>query len=218
MKIVDLEKLLPADIPAGEHVLWHSRPQWVSLLRRAFYGDAVALYFAAMTIVNFIWSYSEGGLPAGGLSALKTLGAAVLALGLLAVLAWLCARTSFYLITNKRVVMKVGIALPIFFNLPFSSIETAAVRLFDDGTGDIPLGLSASQRIGYIHLWPHARAFRLSRPEPAFRSISDAKDVAETLSLALIKACNERNVAIAVTTNPDCEIVPGYHQNATASA
>jgi hypothetical protein len=218
MKIVNLEKLLPADIPANERVLWHSRPQWLSLFRRAFYGDVVAAYFAAMTVTNFVWFYAQTGLAGAGLSAAKTLGAGTLALTLLAILAFLSSRTTLYLVTDKRVVMKVGIALPIFFNLPFSSIETAAVRLFSDGTGDIPLGLTASQRIGYFHLWPHARAFRLNRPEPALRSIADAKAVAETLSRALIKACNQRNDAIGIATAAENKPAQPFHQGATAAA
>ena len=42
MRTVNLEKLLPSDIPQGERVLWHGRPEWVSLVRRAFRADFVA--------------------------------------------------------------------------------------------------------------------------------------------------------------------------------
>jgi hypothetical protein len=197
MKMVNLEKLLPSDIPTGEHVLWHGRPRGISLMRRAFGGEIIALYFGAMTIVNFVWTYEEAGFSEATLSAVKTVGAAALALALVGLLAWLSSRTSLYLITDRRVVMKVGIALPIFFNIPFSAIETASVRIFIDGTGDIPIGISAPQRIAYLHLWPHARAFRLARPEPALRSVGGAKEVAETLSRALIKARNEASLPIA---------------------
>jgi hypothetical protein len=215
--MVNLEKLLPADIPAGEHVLWHGRPRWFGLLRRAFGGDFVALYFGAMTIVNFVWAYANAGTGAAALSAAKTVSAGTIAVALLALLAWLSARTSLYVITDKRLVMKIGIALPIFFNLPFTSIESAAVRVFADGTGDIPIGLTASQRIAYLHLWPHARAFRLNRPEPALRSVGEAQGVAETLSRALIKACNERNDAIGLAPQsvPESQkSTPAYPQGA----
>jgi hypothetical protein len=219
--MINLEKLLPADIPAGEHVLWHGRPRWFSLLRRAFGCDIVALYFAAMTVVTFAWSYAEATSWEATISAARTIGAGALALALLAVLAWLSSRTSFYVITDRRVVMKIGIALPIFFNLPFSSIESAAVRVFADGTGDIPLGLSAPQRIAYLHLWPHARAFRLARPEPALRSIGEAKEIADMLSRALIKARNEtcEITALAPQGEPErAKTAPAYPLDAIAAA
>ena len=52
MKAVSLEKLLPADIPAGEQILWHGRPGWLSLARRAYRGDFVTAYFVALGIWN----------------------------------------------------------------------------------------------------------------------------------------------------------------------
>ena len=70
--------------------------------------------------------------------------------------------------------MKIGIALPMFFNLPFSRIASASLRLYADGTGDIPVALDKGQRIAYLHLWPHARPFRLTQPEPALRCVPNA--------------------------------------------
>jgi hypothetical protein len=100
-------------------------------------------------------------------------------------LAWLSARTSIYAITNRRVFLRIGIALPIFVNLPFSGIEAAALREGAGGTGDIPLRLKPGVRLAYLHLWPHARAWRLKRPEPALRSIPDALRVAQILAQSL---------------------------------
>ncbi len=191
MKAIDLEKLLPADIPPGERILWHGRPRWISLARRGFGVDLVGAYFGALTIVNVVWSAIDAGVWEAAVSAAKTIGAGALAIGLLGLLAWLSSRTSLYVVTSKRVIMKIGIALPIFFNLPFSSIESAAVRVFSDETGDIPLKPAGGQRIAYLHLWPHARGFRLTHPEPALRSVGRAAEVAEIVSRALIAACND---------------------------
>ena len=58
MKAVNLEKLLPHDIPAGEKILWHGRPRWISLTRRAYRADFVIVYFAALTVWNV---YSAAG-------------------------------------------------------------------------------------------------------------------------------------------------------------
>jgi hypothetical protein len=205
MKAVNLEKLLPSDIPAGERVLWHGRPDWVSLARRGFRADLVAAYFLVMTAWNLASVGRDAGLGEGALSAAKTLAAGIVATGLLALIAWLSSRTTLYVVTTRRLVMKVGIALPIFFNLPFSQIASASLRQFGDGTGDIPVVLSGEQRIAYLHLWPHARPFRFAQPEPALRCVSRAAAVAEVLSRALIGASEEARGASSsepVTTRP----------------
>ena len=199
MKTVNLEKLLPSDIPPGERVLWHGRPEWVSLARQAFRADLVAAYFAVMTIYNYASVGFEAGVRDGAISAGKTLLAASAAIALLALLAWLTSRTTLYVVTTRRLVMKIGIALPMFFNLPFSQIESASLRVFPDGTGDIPVAL-AEGHIAYLHLWPHARPFRFSRPEPALRCVPRAADVAGALSQALVAAAEERRATTAVET------------------
>ena len=45
-----------------------------------------------------------------------------LAIGIALVFAWASARTTVYTITNRRVVMRFGIALPMTLNLPFTLI------------------------------------------------------------------------------------------------
>ncbi len=193
MKIINLEKLLPADIPVGERVLWHGRPDPVSHFRRAFRADYVAAYFAIMTLWNLASGSADEGLAFGLLSAAKTIAAGVVALGILGFLAWLSARTTLYIVTSRRVVMKVGIALPIFFNLPFNEITSAGVRVYKDGTGDINMMLTPERRIAYIHLWPHAKPFGINKPEPALRSVPDAAELSAVFGRALIAAANERN-------------------------
>ena len=192
MKLVDLDKLLPADIPEGERVLWYGRPDWVSLARNAYRADIVAVYFGALMIWNLDLGGADVGLAALAINLSKSLVLALAGLGLLCLLAWLSARTTLYVITSRRIVMKVGIALPIFFNIPYSQIESAALRLFRDGAGDIPLALAAGRRIAYLHLWPHARPFHIANPQPALRSIPDAALVAEALREAMIAEAQAR--------------------------
>ncbi len=191
MKTVNLEKLLPADIPPGEQILWHGRPEWVSLTRRAFRADFIAAYFVAMTVWNAGSIGYDAGALAGAAAGAKTLAAGIAAILLLSGLAWLSARTTLYVITTRRLVMKVGIALPIFFNLPYTQIASASMRTYTDGTGDIPVALGAGQRIAYLQLWPHARPFRINRTEPAMRSVRNAPVVAETLAKALLAASGQ---------------------------
>lgn len=194
MRLVDFEKLLPEDLPAGERVLWHGRPDWKSLARRGFRADLVATYFGAMAVWNVATMAYDGGAAAIALTVARTLVPGIAALGLLALLAFLSSRTTLYVITNRRVVMKIGIALPIFLNLPYREIVSASRCTYADGTGDLPMALSADRRVAYLHLWPHARPFRFKHPEPALRCIPQAEAVSEIFSRALIEASNERLV------------------------
>ena len=216
MRAVDLEKLLPSDIPPGERVLWHGRPEWVSFARRAYRVDVVGAYFLAMTILNYALTGFEAGVLAGLVAALKTLGAGVAAVMLLFFLAWLSARTTLYVLTTRRLTMKIGVALPIFLNIPYSQIESAALRVHSDETGDIPLALINDQRISYLHLWPHARPFHIVRPQPALRSIRNARAVADTLSAALLAAHPGARAEAATRDEPRAEAAPAGARSAAA--
>jgi Bacterial PH domain len=195
MKAVNLEKLLPGDIPQGEKILWHGRPHWVSLARRAYRADFVAAYFVALTVWNCVSVGRTSGYTAAGLVGAKTLGIGAAALALLALLAYASARTTLYVVTTRRLVLKVGVALPIFINLPFTQIASAAARLYSDGTGDIPLALTPAQRVAYFALWPHARPFHFRHPQPALRCVAHGVEVAEILSRALTEAAGQTDRA-----------------------
>jgi len=195
MKAVNLERLLPGDVPQGEKILWHGRPSWVNLARRAYRADFVAAYFVALTVWNCFSVGWDSGWVAAGVVGAKTFGIASAALLLLAVLAYASARTTLYVVTTRRLVLKVGIALPIFINLPFTQIVSAAARLYSDGTGDIPIALAPTQRVAYFALWPHARPFHFRHPEPALRCVADGAAVAETLSRALREAAGQAEPA-----------------------
>jgi len=191
MKAVDLEKRLPADIPPGERVLWFGKPESISLWRRAYRADWVAAWFALATIWNFASGAADQGALVGFVWAVRTLGLGAAALAIFYFLAWLSARTTLYVVTERRVVIKTGIALPIFYNVPFKQIGSASVRTYADGTGDVPVTLINKQRIPYLALWPSARPMRFTSPEPALRCISNARQVAETLGRALAAAAGE---------------------------
>ena len=189
MKVVNLELQLPSDLPPGEQVLWFGKPNTLALLRRAYRADFVATYFAALAI----WAGVEGSIN----GVLAAFAAAGVALGLLALLAFLTARTTLYLITNKRVVIRVGVAMTMFHNLPFGQIQSAALRAFADGTGDVAVKPIAGQRVSYWSLWPCARPLRFRDPEPALRGVADAREVARVLTRAMIEANGGQAVAPA---------------------
>jgi hypothetical protein len=76
-------------------------------------------------------------------------------------------------------------ALPVTINLPFAQIDGASLRLFANGSGDIPLKLAARERVAYLLLWPHARPFHFAHPQPCLRAIANADQVAGLLAAAL---------------------------------
>lgn len=191
MKAVNLEKLLPADIPPGERVLWFGKPDAASLWRRAYRAEWVAAWFGVMTLWNLASATSDAGLFFGFVSAIKTLGFGAAALSILAFLARLSARTTLYVITTKRLVIKSGIALPLFFNVPFKQVGAANLRTFADGTGDVSVGLIKGQRIAYLTIWPSVRPWRFTHSEPTLRCIPNARYIAETLGRALVEASGE---------------------------
>ena len=185
MKIIDLEKLLPADVPPGERILWHGRPNALGLARRAFRGDLVAAWFGAMTIWNGMVGLTDAGWQSAAVDAGRTLAIGFASLALLGLLGWLSARTTLYVVTSRRIVLKAGIALPVFFNVPFAEIVAADVQVHADSTADIAFRLTPGQRIAYLHLWPHAKPFRFKEPQPMLRSVPNGAVVAERLRVAL---------------------------------
>lgn len=176
---------LPEELPAGEHLLWQGSPDWKRLAQRAFHLRKLVVYFALLMALRL--AVLLGGAPSAREIVLSVVWMAVLAgtaLGLLALVAWLSARATVYSVTNRRVVMRIGIVLTLTFNIPFKRITGAGLHLEADGTGDLPLALSGEDRIAWLHLWPHARPWHLAHPEPMLRSVPQAAEVARVLTEA----------------------------------
>ena len=173
---------LPGPLPAGERILWQGSPTTAGLLVRVFHARLVIAWFAVCALAFGLAS----GAPGAALRVVgPTLAVGAAGLGLLWLLSWLTHRTTLYTVTNRRIVLQAGIALPVTHNLPFAQIETAGLRGFTDGSGDLPLRLRPGLRIAYLQLWPHARPWHLSRTEPMLRSVPDAEAVAALLAQAL---------------------------------
>lgn len=178
---------LPEALPADETLLWQGSPDARVMTRQALHFDLLLVYFGALVAWSGISAWYDGAalgqtlLSMGRASALFAL-----ALGLLGAIGWLIARTSVYTITDRRIVMRIGVVLSITFNLPFKQIESAAVRQHGKrGAGDIVLRLSGADRIAYLHLWPHARPWQMRRTQPMLRALANADAVAQILAKAL---------------------------------
>jgi len=182
---------LPGRLPEGEHILWQGEPDWRVLARTAMRAHWVAVYFGILAL----WNLGNGLATGAGLaSTLTSVGWTVavgaVAVGLLVGYAVLVARTTVYTLTNKRFVLRHGVALSKCFNIPYRAIGAAAVKVDSKGFGDIPLSLADGARIAYPHLWPHVRPFTILNPQPMMRALPDVASVAERLSLQLQLAAN----------------------------
>lgn len=180
---------LPERLPEGETLLWQGAPSWKTLAVRAFHLRGLSAYFAIIVgWAVYTAARDEGTLVAVGRSLGIFGGLAAAVIGMVALFAYLQQRTTVYTITNRRVVMRVGIAVPFTVNFPFNELIAGSLRLHTHGTGDIALALRTGKGSSYVLLWPHVRPWHLGRTEPMLRGIDDAAKVAQVLARAAAAA------------------------------
>jgi hypothetical protein len=188
---------LPGDLPHGERIIWQASPDWRAFRRDALFTRWLAVYFGGLALL----SLAGGNLF--GAAAIVVAG--MILQGLLTLFAVLVARTTIYTLTNRRVVLRVGVALNKCINLPLGLIGSADLRKGADGHGDIALSLIGRHRLGYAMLWPHARPFRLSRPQPMLRALADAPKLAEALARACAAVAPNEAALSPATSGPAIE-------------
>lgn len=176
-------KGLPERLPPGEEIIWQGSPNWQAIAIRVFHARKMAIYFAFLFVLRF----GEGlALNMPVLEALRSASPAILLsiapVGFLAGLGWLTSWASVYTITNRRVFLRIGVLFSVNVNVPFKIIESADLRLFRGGNGDIPLKLAGKERISYITLWPHVRPWRFKPAQPMLRGLSNVREVADILA------------------------------------
>jgi hypothetical protein len=196
-------------VPREERLLWEGRPAWWPLAVRAFHVREVTIYFSLFMAWRFGSMIANGDtLVTATISALWLLVPAGASLATLLGLAVLYARTTRYRITSRRVLMEFGVALPITLNVPFRIVGAAALRVYEDGIGDIPLTLTGKERAAYLLLWPHVRPWRIARAEPMLRAVRDARRVADVLSNALIAGSDGQRPPVGSMFQASAEQAP----------
>lgn len=175
-----------APLPDGERVLWQARPARGALALHAFHSRKIAIYFVVLIGLSAAFARSSTDPLATFLDSARWLTAGgVMACAFAFTVAALASRTTLYAITERRVVMKIGIALPIVLNIPLHAIDSVDVKRRADGSGDLALRLDPRNRIAFAVLWPHARAWRIRHPEPVLRGLTDVDAAGATLRQAL---------------------------------
>jgi hypothetical protein len=175
---------LPELPPSGEHILWQGRPNTWALAVESLNLYWVIGYFAVLTLWRFgsVVDMMPMGQAIGASVPFVILGGLVC--GLLLLVAFVQARATMYTVTNKRVAMRIGAALNVTLNLPYTEIGNAMLDLRKRGTGTIAMQTLGSAKLSYLVCWPHVRPWRINPVEPALRCINDAQQVADILAEA----------------------------------
>lgn len=210
---------LPGQLPEGEFIVWQGRPDANAFSRHVLKTRWVLAYFGILAVWAVVAGIADARSAASLLFSAGVLAVlATLAIGFLEAFAWGVEKTTLYTITNARIVMRIGVALSVTLNLPFSQIENAAVTRVADGTGNIAIKLKNGQRLAWATLWPHARPWRFSRPEPALRMIADAEEVATLLATELQRALHGRAASQRGFEVAGSDTLPAYAGGGRARA
>ena len=194
---------LPARLPEGERILWQGAPQWWSLARTCFRIQWIALYFAVMLTWDFYAAWSQGWTLHDTLVSVSRFGLlAGFVLGMVAFLSWAIAGTTVYTLTNRRLMIRAGVALPKSVNIPYRRVDGAALKLHANGTGNLEVIPNAEDRIAYFLIWPHLRGLHLNRAHPTLRAIPDAENVARILGAALAEDAQQNATIRHVAARP----------------
>lgn len=177
-------KGLPERLPEGEHILWQGRPSTRMLAREALSTRTVAVYFLAVAALRVIISTADYPVPTALGHAVPILLIGVVAVAILYGVAFAQARSTVYTLTNKRVAMRIGAALTLTLNLPYTWIGNATLSVGKAGHGTIAFELIGDTRLSYVMTWPHVRPWFMARTQPALRCIPDAATVARIFAEA----------------------------------
>ena len=173
---------LPERLPSDEFIVWQGSPDIAALASSAFHIKKLVVYFAVL-IAACAWPALEEG--AGVMAVLLSIKwiapLTLIGLGSVWLMAYMTSRTTVYTLTNKRVVMRLGIVFTVSFNFPLKQVASADARMLQGGFGDITLALKGSDRIAWIHLWPSVRPWKINKPEPTLRAIPHVQEVSVKL-------------------------------------
>jgi len=159
---------------SSEKVLWQGKPDHRTLARTAFHTRSVGIYFVALVALSLYLGNYNAALVCSVLG--------VMAVAILHSIAWFSARTTLYILTDTRLIMRIGMAIESRINVPLRHVQSAALKSRGNDHGDIVLKLGGERLLGYMLLWPHVRPWQINRPEPMLRAVPQAQHVAELLA------------------------------------
>lgn len=159
-----------------EKVLWKGRPALGLLARSAFHAHKAGAYMAVLSLV---------ALATGNtIAALVTAGLGVVLVALLYTLAWASARSTLYILTDARLIMRIGMAIETRINVPLKQVKAAHLRMRGRDHGDIALEVDGDRLLTTLLLWPHVRPYHYAMPQPMLRAVPDAAALAQLIAEA----------------------------------
>jgi len=168
---------LPELLPKGEVILWQGRPNWLRLTIESLNLWWVIGYFGLLAAWRFLSVIDYMPFGTSISASIPFLFVAAFVGLLLCGVGYIQAKETLYTITNRRVVMRIGAALTLTLNLPFTKIDNAAVAKKRGGFGNIALETSGDTKFSFFVLWPHARSWYFGKPQPTLKCIPDIEKV-----------------------------------------
>lgn len=157
-----------------ETVLWKGRPALGLLARSAFHTRTAGIYMAGLSVTALLLGNTNAALVAAGL------GVALIAL--LYLLAWASARSTLYILTDERLIMRIGVAIETRVNIPLKQIKAASFRARGGDHGDIAFDLNGERLLSTLLLWPHVRPWHYAMPQPMLRAVPEAARLAQMIA------------------------------------
>ena len=175
---------LPELLPKGEVILWQGRPNWLRLTIESLNLWWVIGYFGLLAAWRFLSVIDYMPFGTAISASIPFLFVAAFVGLLLCGVGYIQAKATLYTITNRRVVMRIGAALTLTLNLPFTKIDNAAVAKKRGGFGNIAFETSGDTKFSFFVLWPHARSWYFGKPQPTLKCIPDIEKVSSILGEA----------------------------------
>jgi hypothetical protein len=157
-------------------VLWKGRPSLGLLARSAFHAHKAGAYMAALSVIALVTGNTN--------AAVVTAGLGVVLVGLLYILAWANARSTLYILTDARLIMRIGVAIETRINVPLKQVKAAHLRPRGKGYGDIAFEVHGERLLSTLLLWPHVRPYQYKMPQPMMRAVPEVAHVAQLVAEA----------------------------------
>ena len=181
---------LPSDvasaIPPSEKILWIGKPDWKSLAYHAFFLKYLLIYLLLAAVYSVSVYGKDIDLGLFFVSFTPYLLSGVLAGSVISFIAFLQSKNTVYVLTEKRIIIRSGIALIFLLNAPLKNIESIDRQFLRNGCGNISFSTTSKKRIPFLSCWPSVRPWSFISPKPAFRSVPEISEL-ETIILSLVQ-------------------------------
>ena len=164
-------------IPKGERVCWTGKPNWISFGFHAFGIKYILIYFIvsafyAISQIELVFSFKAF---IGEYISFVVSG--MIASLILFMLSYFSAQHTYYVITEKRLVIRTGIALVFLLNVPLKNVISIDKQSLFYGYGNLSFKPQSKKRIPYFSCWPSVRRGSFLNPVPTFRSIANIEQI-----------------------------------------